>query len=690
MRTVRSDRFTSAFLARPNFAVRPFSSFWWSGKDGDDDDGGGGDEKDGKGDGGNKRNPSSSSSSSSSKRPRSGPLNVAGGSNVIDVESSSSSRVREGSSDNDGQGNDGQGSASDGDDDGLTDFERAARIVGMDVATVGEGEDAPRIRPLLVMPRSGSPIFPVPELAQHMLLQDEALVERLQRQLNTGVPYIGVFMRKDDDDAARVDDADPSEMAFQLSDLHPTGTLVQIAAIRELPVFDSGEGGGSDSSNNPSAASSSSSSSSAKATRNWHVLVVGHRRIRFDPSAPPLALEPPSYLVAEVDHIDTPSYDEDDAVVQATATELMSTIRDVLQTNEMLQQPVQDFLRRRVENQDPPRLADFAASLTQAKPSDLQQLLDSVDVQERLDRALLLLKTEVERSKLRAQIKEEVERKIGDSQRKFMLREQMKEIRRELGEEKDDKEAVLAKFRARLDPAEHPGVRVPREAQAVIDEEMGKLESLEKNSSEFNTTRNYLDWLTSVPWGRTSEENFDVGAAAAILDEDHYGMRDVKERILETIAVGRLKGRVGQGKIICLSGPPGTGKTSIGKSIARALNREFFRFSVGGLSDVAEIKGHRRTYVGAMPGKLIQCLKKTGTFNPLVLIDEIDKLGRGYKGDPASALLELLDPSQNDGFVDHYLDTPVDLSQVLFVCTANVLEVSVVRRHQRFLRLFIG
>ena len=376
--------------------------------------------------------------------------------------------------------------------------------------------------------------------------------------------------------------------------------------------------------------------------------------------------------------------------MQATATELMSTIRDVLQTNEMLQQPVQDFLRRRVENQDPPRLADFAASLTQAKPSDLQQLLDSVDVQERLDRALLLLKTEVERSKLRAQIKEEVERKIGDSQRKFMLREQMKEIRRELGEEKDDKEAVLAKFRARLDPAEHPGVRVPREAQAVIDEEMGKLESLEKNSSEFNTTRNYLDWLTSVPWGRTSEENFDVGAAAAILDEDHYGMRDVKERILETIAVGRLKGRVGQGKIICLSGPPGTGKTSIGKSIARALNREFFRFSVGGLSDVAEIKGHRRTYVGAMPGKLIQCLKKTGTFNPLVLIDEIDKLGRGYKGDPASALLELLDPSQNDGFVDHYLDTPVDLSQVLFVCTANVLEVSVVRRHQRFLRLFIG
>ncbi len=293
------------------------------------------------------------------------------------------------------------------------------------------------------------------------------------------------------------------------------------------------------------------------------------------------------------------------------------------------------------------------------------------------------------------QIKQDVEKKIGETQKKFMLNEQLKQIKKELGLEKDDTEAVLSKFRSRLQQEEEAGASddgegeaaagnadaddgerlvVPAEAQAVIDEEMSKLESLEKNSPEFNTTRNYLDWLTSIPWGRTSAENFDVEDASRILDEDHYGMKDVKDRILETIAVGKLKGNIGQGKIICLSGPPGTGKTSIGKSIARALNREYFRFSVGGLSDVAEIKGHRRTYIGAMPGKLIQCLKTTGTMNPLVLIDEIDKLGRGYQGDPASALLELLDPSQNDGFVDHYLDVPVDLSQVLFICTANVLE----------------
>lgn len=186
-------------------------------------------------------------------------------------------------------------------------------------------------------------------------------------------------------------------------------------------------------------------------------------------------------------------------------------------------------------------------------------------------------------------------------------------------------------------------------------------------------TRNYLDWLTQIPWGQRSKENYSIAHARKVLDEDHYGLQDVKDRILEFIAVGKLRGTV-EGKILCLSGPPGVGKTSIGKSIARALDREFYRFSVGGLTDVAEIKGHRRTYVGAMPGKVIQALKKVKTENPLILIDEIDKIGRGHQGDPSSALLELLDPEQNGSFLDHYMDVPVDLSKVLFVCTANVLE----------------
>jgi Lon-like ATP-dependent protease len=249
-----------------------------------------------------------------------------------------------------------------------------------------------------------------------------------------------------------------------------------------------------------------------------------------------------------------------------------------------------------------------------------------------------------------------------------MLTEQLKSIKKELGMEKDDKESLLAKYRKKL--AEFKAV--PDEVMETIESELEKLSTLEKNSSEFNVTRSYLDWLTSVPWGESSKENFDIGGARTILNRDHYGLDEVKDTILAYIAIGKLKGVI-QGKILCLAGPPGVGKTSIAKSVAEALGREFFRFSVGGLSDVSEIKGHRRTYVGSMPGKMIQCLKTTGTMNPLVLIDEIDKLGTGYRGDPASALLELLDPGQNDTFRDHFLDVPVDMSKVLFMCTANDL-----------------
>jgi len=282
----------------------------------------------------------------------------------------------------------------------------------------------------------------------------------------------------------------------------------------------------------------------------------------------------------------------------------------------------------------------------------------------------VLLKKEVELGKLQADIGRRVEEKISGDQRRYFLMEQLKSIKKELGMERDDKTALQEKFREKFAPFKDDA---PAHAVKTIDEELNKLAGLEPSSSEFNVTRNYLEWLTSIPWGHSSEERLDISQAADVLDADHYGLDDVKERILEFIAVGQLRGTT-QGKIITMVGPPGVGKTSIGQSIARALDRKFFRFSVGGLSDVAEIKGHRRTYVGAMPGKLVQCLKSTGVSNPVVLIDEVDKLGRGFQGDPASALLELLDPEQNGSFLDHYLDVPVDLSKVLFVCTANVLD----------------
>lgn len=322
--------------------------------------------------------------------------------------------------------------------------------------------------------------------------------------------------------------------------------------------------------------------------------------------------------------------------------------------------------QRVVDN--PVYLCDLGASLSAADPPELQAIMEEMDVPKRLMLALSLLKKELELSKLQAKIGKEVEEKVKQQHRKYILQEQLKVIKKELGIEKDDKDAIGEKYRERLKDRV-----IPKHVMDVIDEELTKLNFLENSSSEFNVTRNYLDWLTQIPWGVMSEENMDIERASEILEADHYGMEDIKKRILEFIAVSSLKGTT-QGKILCFYGPPGVGKTSIARSIARALNREYFRFSVGGMTDVAEIKGHRRTYVGAMPGKLIQCLKKTKTENPLVLIDEVDKIGKGYQGDPSSALLELLDPEQNANFLDHYLDVPVDLSKVLFICTANVLD----------------
>jgi len=371
-------------------------------------------------------------------------------------------------------------------------------------------------------------------------------------------------------------------------------------------------------------------------------------------------------------------------LVRALSNEIVAAIRELVQLNPLYREHMQYFTQR-VDIADPFKLADFAASLATAPGEDLQAALEERDVVARLRRSLELVSRERELSKLQQEISQQVETKLSSQQRTFLLNEQLKTIKKELGVETDDKEALVKKYRTRVDALEGTttaddeetaeqkwaGGVIPAIARAAIEEELTKLAALEKNSAEFNVTRNYLDWLTAMPWGAVSGEVFDVAKAKAALDDVHYGMDDVKERILELVAVGSLVGGV-RGKILCLVGPPGTGKTSIGSSIASALGREFYRFSVGGLGDVAEIKGHRRTYVGAMPGKPIQCLKATKRFNPVVLIDEVDKLGRGgTAGDPASALLELLDPSQNSSFLDHYLDVPVDLSRCLFVCTAN-------------------
>lgn len=357
--------------------------------------------------------------------------------------------------------------------------------------------------------------------------------------------------------------------------------------------------------------------------------------------------------------------------IRAIMSELISVFKDIANLNPLFRDQIANFsISQGAGNvfEEPEKLADFAAAVSSSEVDELQGVLESMNVEDRLQKALLVLKKELVNAQLQSKISKDVESKIQKRQREYYLMEQLKGIKKELGLESDGKDKLIEKFKEKATK-----LNMPESVRKVFDEEIAKLQTLEQAASEFNVTRGYLEWLTSIPWGVYSPDNYAIKRASGVLDEDHFGLNDVKDRILEFLAIGKLRGTV-QGKIICLVGPPGVGKTSIGKSIARALDRQFYRFSVGGLSDVAEIKGHRRTYVGAMPGKAIQALKKVGTENPLILIDEVDKLGRGYNGDPSSALLEMLDPEQNSSFLDHYMDVPVDLSRVLFVCTANTLD----------------
>lgn len=353
--------------------------------------------------------------------------------------------------------------------------------------------------------------------------------------------------------------------------------------------------------------------------------------------------------------------------LKAYAISIISTIKDLLKLNPLFKEELQIFLGHS-DFTEPGKLADFAVALSTSTRTEMQELLEMMDVQERSAKALVLLKKELDLSILQSNINQKIDAAINKNQKEFFLREQLKTIKRELGIEKEDKAVDREKFETRLKER-----KVPPDVQKVIQDEMEKYAVLEPQSSEYGVCRNYLDWLTLVPWGIYTQENLNLAQAEVILGEDHYGLEEIKKRVLEFISVGKLSGGI-KGNILCLVGPPGVGKTSIGKSIARALGRKFYRFSVGGMRDEAEIKGHRRTYVGAMPGKLIQALKTCQTMNPVILLDEVDKMGNSYHGDPASALLEVLDPEQNVEFLDHYLDVRCDLSQVLFIVTANVLD----------------
>lgn len=356
-----------------------------------------------------------------------------------------------------------------------------------------------------------------------------------------------------------------------------------------------------------------------------------------------------------------------DKEYKAYGLAIMNAFRELLPLNPLYSEELRYFLNR-YNPEDPEHLADFAAAITTANAEQLQDVLETLDLMERLEKVLALFKHEIEVTKLQFNIRERVEENLSDQQRDFFLRQQLKEIQKELGIVKDDRTADADLFLERMQD-----LALTEEAQKKADEELNKLAILDPQSPEYNVSRNWLDWLTQLPWGKHSKDKLDLKRARKILDKGHDGLDDVKDRILEFLAVGALKGEV-SGSIICLVGPPGVGKTSIGRSIADTLGRQFYRFSVGGMRDEAEIKGHRRTYIGAMPGKFVQALKDCQTANPVIMLDEVDKIGASYQGDPASALLEVLDPEQNHEFMDHFMDLRFDLSKAVFICTANTLD----------------
>jgi len=317
--------------------------------------------------------------------------------------------------------------------------------------------------------------------------------------------------------------------------------------------------------------------------------------------------------------------------------------------------------------ENPGNLVDLIGSTINIGVAEKQEILEKIDLKERLKKVTILLNREVETLELSSRIQSHVKEGIDKTQREYYLREQLKAIQKELGET-DDKMSEMEEIRKKILEA-----KMPPDVQKIAEKELDRLSKMSNMSAEYTVSRTYLDWLTEIPWSQATEDNLNIQDASKILDEDHYDLTKVKKRILEYLAVRKLKADM-KGPILCFAGPPGVGKTSLGKSIARALGRKFMRISLGGIRDEAEIRGHRRTYVGALPGRIIQGVKKAGSNNPVFMLDEVDKIGMDFRGDPSSALLEVLDPEQNFSFSDHYLEVPFDLSKVMFIATANMLD----------------
>jgi ATP-dependent Lon protease len=471
---------------------------------------------------------------------------------------------------------------------------------------------------IIVLPLESRPVFP--GLALPLAFFSDQIVSSVNYAIENSNGFVGVSLMKDTDTENRSE-----------SELYHTGTLLKIIRIMDQ--------------------NASSISFLAQALTRFH-----YKKDLIRNKIPHWQVE------YEYDEKAGPSNE-----LKAYTLAVINSVKSLIKLNPMFQEQMRLALSQ-IGMEKPGLLMDMIASFLTADGQKLQAILESTDLFERSEKLLVLLKEEIEVSKMQQDIQKQIEDKISKQQRDFFLREELKVIKKELGLEKDARTSDIENIEIKV-----KSLQLSDEASRVVRNELDKLKTLEPASAEYQVSRTYLTWLTDLPWGIYSPDNHDLSKARKILNDQHYGLNDVKQRILEFISTIAKRGKV-SGSIICLVGPPGVGKTSIGKSIADALGRKFYRFSLGGMRDEAEIKGHRRTYIGAMPGKLIQSLSRTEASNPVIMLDEIDKIGVSYQGDPAAALLEVLDPEQNRDFLDHYLDVRFDLSNILFVTTANQLD----------------
>ncbi len=390
---------------------------------------------------------------------------------------------------------------------------------------------------------------------------------------------------------------------------------------------------------------------------NYSLILQGLTRIRLNE-----VTQTGPYLKAKVSRVQEDGIEDDEA--EALSLSLRDIAKQVIQLMPELPREASSLID---SIQQPGPLADLVAANLDAPVEEKAALLDTADVKERIRKVLKLLTRQLEILKMRERINSQIKEEMGKNQREYVLRQQLKAIKEELGEDDGD-QGDLDGLEDRIAKA-----NLPNEAEQVAKKQLKRLRNMQVGSAEYTVVRTYLDWIMDLPWHVQTLDNLDIATVRRVLDEDHYGLEKVKKRILEYLAVRKLK-KDKKGPILCLLGPPGVGKTSLGRSIARAIGRKFHRISLGGVHDEAAIRGHRRTYVGALPGQIIQGMKKTGTMNPVFMMDEIDKIGHDFRGDPAAALLEVLDPEQNGTFADHYLEIPYDLSSVMFIATANIAD----------------